>query len=267
MLKFACAAWGFREYSLPEYFAAARKMGLDSVEINLDEGQTNHLSPADSDDELKQAAQQAADAGVRIVAIAGSNDFTVADATARQKQVDRVKRQIDVCAALGAEVLRIFAGWASEKQVGDETFANVRQCLEDVALYAETNGVVVAVENHGGITNTGAQCARLLEGLPAAVGLNYDPANFRHCDEDPLAALMVTADRVVYSHWKDVRLEKDEWEYCAMGSGVITWEPIVAKLAASYAGYWAIEYEEPTDVERGTKASLQYLQQCAERYC
>ena len=262
MAKLACAAWGFREYTPPEYFAAVKKLGLDFVELNLDEGETHHLSPSDSEDDLQLAARQAADVGVQIVALAGGNDFTVSDAAARRQQIDSVKRQIDVCAILGAEVLRIFAGWVSVKQVRDETFANVRTCLEELAPYAAANDVVVAIENHGGITSTSAKCIRLLDGLPPAVGLNYDPANFAHCDEDPLAALMVTADHIVYTHWKDVRLVDDEWEYCAVGEGVINWQPIVAKLAAYYDGYWAIEYEETADAERGTKVSLDYLKDC-----
>ena len=265
MLKLACAAWGFREYPLPEYFRASKELGLEFVEVNLDEGQSQHLSPSDSDGALQLAVRQAADAGVQIVAVAGSSDFTVSDCASRRQQIDRVKRQIDICAMLQAPVLRLFAGWASEKQVHDETFARVRACLEELAAPAAANDVLLAVENHGGVTKTGAQCARLLAGLPPTIGLNYDAANFRHCDEDPLAALLVTADDVIYTHWKDVRLADDEWEYCAMGEGVITWEPIVAALAASYDGYWALEYEEPADVERGTRVSLDCLRRCAQR--
>lgn len=264
MPKLACAAWGFRNYSPREYFAAVKNLGLDFVEINLDEGQTEHLSPSDSDAELMAAKQQAEEQGVRIVAVAGSSDFTVSDPAARQMQIDEVKRQIDVCTVLEAEVLRLFAGWVSEKQVTDTSFAHVRECLSQLAPYAKANDVVLAVENHGGITATGAQCRRLLEDLPPSVGFTYDPANFRHCDEDPLAALVVIGNRVVYSHWKDVRLAEDEWEYCAMGEGVITWEPIVEELARFYDGYWAIEYEEPDDVERGTKVSYQYLRKCLD---
>ena len=126
MLELACAAWGFREYTLPQYFAVAKELGLDYVEVNLDEGQSQHLALSASQADLQVAARQAADAGVRIVAVAGSNDFTVADANARQQQIDKVQRQIDVCAVLGAEVLRIFAGWLPEKQVRDDTFSHVR---------------------------------------------------------------------------------------------------------------------------------------------
>ncbi len=265
MPKLACAAWGFREYTPPRYFAAARQLGLEFVEINIDEGQTRHLSPSDSDADLQKVARQAADEGVKIVAVAGGNDFTVPDAAARAKQVDAVKRQLDVCATLGAEVLRIFAGWAGDKQVRDETFGWVRDCLEELAPYAEKSGVTIAVENHGGVTKTGAECLRLLRDMPRTVGLNYDPANFRHADEDPLAALLVTRDRIVYTHWKDVKLVDDGWEYCAMGEGVIAWQPIVAELLTFYDGYWAIEYENPADVQEGTKVCLDCLTEAVSR--
>jgi len=45
-----------------------------------------------------------------------------------------------------------------------------------------------------------------------------------------------------------------------VGEGVIDWAPIVEALTASdFDGYWAIEYENPPDAERGTKDSLDYL--------
>jgi sugar phosphate isomerase/epimerase len=65
---------------------------------------------------------------------------------------------------------------------------------------------------------------------------------------------------VNYTHWKDVRWVNGETAYCAVGEGEIRWEPIIAELQrAGYAGYWAIEYEAPEDVERGTRDSFAFL--------
>jgi sugar phosphate isomerase/epimerase len=176
-----------------------------------------------------------------------------------------------MCEALGAKVLRVFAGWVSASAYTDATFERISDALMQVGEYAADRAVSVAMENHGGITATGAQCYRLLI-APACglanryntlpLGLNYDPANFRHAGEDPLSALLVTADLVNYSHWKDVRYEGDTPEYCAVGEGVIDWAPIVEELLASGDdGYWAIEYEEPEDVVRGTRDSAEYLRE------
>ena len=119
-----------------------------------------------------------------------------------------------------------------------------------VVYYADGDTVGVSELYSRAIDGTGSE-ARLtdLSGLMDVVDFAISP----------------DSEYVVYSHWKDVRLAAGLWEYCAMGAGVIAWEPIVARLAASYDGYWAIEYEEPSDVERGTRASLDYLRRCAQR--
>jgi len=256
--KFACAAWGFREMALPEYFAASKKLGIDLVEVNVSANTPKHLTYDATDAQIAEMEEMAEDAGVTVVALAGGNNFAAADL---QAEIDKVKRQIDMTAAAGAQVLRIFAGWVGAAGFNDETFATISEALQTVGEHAEDAGVLVAVENHGGVTATGAQCLRLLEPVTSpAVGLNYDPANFRHATEDALAALLVTCDRVNYSHWKDVHYVDGEPEYCAVGEGVIDWQPIVDHLIASgFDGYWAIEYEAVEDVERGTRDSLACL--------
>ncbi|MGD9498229.1 MAG: sugar phosphate isomerase/epimerase family protein [Armatimonadota bacterium] len=264
--RFACAAWGFREMSLPEYFAAARSAGLEFVEVNVSPATPKHLTYEATDVQIEAMLRQAADAGVRVVALAGGNNFAAEDVAA---EVAKVRRQIDMAAVAGAEVLRIFAGWVGAAQFTDATFARISDALEQVGEYGAAQGVCVAMENHGGITATGAQCRRLLADaaagmpvsrIPKPLGLNYDPANFRHSGEDALAALMVTSELINYSHWKDVRYEGDKPEYCAVGEGIIDWQPIVQSLVRNgFDGYWAIEYETVADVERGTRESLAYL--------
>ncbi len=265
-VKFACAAWGFREMSLPEYFEAAKGLGLDFVEVNVSPNTPRHLTYDASDAEIEAMVRQASDAGVTVVALAGGNNFAAADLDA---EIASVRRQIDMAALAGAEVLRIFAGWVGPSQFTDETFRRISDALKQVGEYGAAAGVRVAVENHGGITATGAQCRRLLADAAAGMsvteiekplGLNFDPANFRHAGEDALAALMVTGELINYSHWKDVRYEGDRPEYCAVGEGVIDWAPIVETLVRNgFDGYWAIEYENVADVIRGTRASLEYL--------
>lgn len=256
--KFACAAWGFREMTLEEYFAASKAMGIDLVEVNCSPQSPKHLTYDATDERIAEMTSLADDAGIKVVALAGGNNFAAADIDA---EIVSVKRQIDMTAAAGADVLRLFAGWVGASQYTDATFAQISDALQIVGEYAEGAGVLVAVENHGGVTATGAQCLRLLEPVTSpAVGLNFDPANFRHAGEDAMAALTVTADLINYSHWKGVYYEGDEPEYCAVGEGIMDWQPIVdALIASGFDGYWAIEYETVADVERGAKASLDYL--------
>ena len=160
MPKFACAAWGFREMTLPEYFAACNKLGLEFVEVNLSDGTPKHLTPDATEDDIKQMLSQAEDAGVKVVALAGGNNFAAEDVAA---EIEKVKGQIDLAATAGAEVLRVFAGWVGASGYTDATFAQISDALQQVGEHAEDAGVLVAMENHGGVTATGAQCLRLLE--------------------------------------------------------------------------------------------------------
>lgn len=265
-VKLACAAWGFRKMQLPEYFDAVREMDIELVEVNLGPNSPGHLPFDATDADLDRAAQAAKDAGVEIVALAGGNNFAAEDLDA---EIAKVNSQIDMCVALGADVLRIFAGWLKPATYTDADFDRISDALLQVGEYALERDVAVAMENHGGITATGAQCYRLLidpicellEGADRqSLGLNYDPANFRHAGEDPLGALMVTGDLIVYSHWKDVRFEGETPEYCAVGEGMIEWAPVIEEMIATgFDGYWAIEYEEAEDIVRGTRDSAEYL--------
>jgi len=264
-MKVACAAWGFREMGLREFFRAARGLGIEFVEVNCSGSVPKHLMPSSSVEEARGASELARSEGVRVVAIAAGNDFTLAEEERWRGEVERVKRVVDLAEAAGAEVVRVFAGWA--KEPGEEVMRRAARGIREVAEYAAPKGILVAVEINGGITATGELCAKLLEmaGDLPNLGLNYDPANFAHVGEDPLRALEAVGERVVYCHLKDVRPGPEgRPEYCALGEGEIDWAPIFDRLKGFYRGYLAIEYERAEDVVEGTRRSLENLRKFLE---
>jgi sugar phosphate isomerase/epimerase len=98
------------------------------------------------------------------------------------------------------------------------------------------------------------------------VRANFDPGNFAYCREDPLAAWMVLHDLVGYAHFKDVQVRNSALQYCSLGDGVTDWPPLIeAMLRDDYHGYWAIEYEEPSDCVQGTERCLQVLRTAVGR--
>lgn len=259
-MKVACAAWGFREMKLDEYFEAVRALGIPFVEVNCTQSVPKHLSPKATPEEAKQISELAQSLGVKVVALAASNDFTTENEASWRNHVEAVKYVVDLAEAAGAEVVRIFAGWT--QKVDNAAFERAARGIREVGEYAEAKGIAIAVENHGGITATGEQCAKLLGlvGELPNVGLNYDPANFAYYGEDPLHALKAIGKRVAYCHLKDVRRTPDgKPEYCAVGDGEINWAPIFEELRSFYVGYLAVEYERSEDVVDGTKRSLETI--------
>jgi len=261
MPQYVCNTWGFREVGLKETLDAVRGLGFRLVEL-VCTPRSGHLQPTMSDEELQVVRNMAQACGLTIVAVDGGNDFTVDDPEKLRQQVHQSLRLVDVTAALGAKVVRLFAGFAPVEAITPATYRQVGDCLSQVGEYAQKRGIAVTVENHGGITATGASCARIMAHVSsAAVGLNFDPANFWDDDEDPNVALDSILPFINYTHWKDCqRLPDGSHRYCALGQGDIDWEPLVKRLLRVYDGYYAIEYEEPSDVIEGTRISLEFLQ-------
>ena len=261
-LKLCAGAWGFREVDIPEYLAACGRLGFRFAEMNLtDAPGTRHLSPDPAKPELDAMARAEEAAGVKVVCLCVGNDFTGPDAEAVRASVGQVKGYVDIAADYGAEVIRVFAGWTAFESLRAEHYQRCAAALAEVGAHGQDKGVLIALENHGGPTATAAQVRRLLELADHPnVKANFDGGNFAKCKEDPLAAYAVLRGRIGYTHWKDVRAAGDELEYCALGDGITDWAPLVQGLLDDgYDGYWAMEYEEPADVEAGMQRCIDAL--------
>lgn len=261
-MKLGCASWGFRELGLEEYFEAAESLGLKYLEVEcFNEAEAPRHIPSDfTPEDMIQLQAKAREKNIKIVSFAGSDDFTVTDKSAVANDIVRIKRMIDLAAAGGSEVIRLFAGWIEEGKATDATYEQVIKAFKEVGEYAFGKDVVLVVENHGGITSSPAQMRRILDGISLpSVRLNYDPANFHHCKNDPVKALEELKNYVSYVHLKDSLFKGGIHEFKAVGEGEINWPPIKKWLDTRFNGYAMIEYEDPVDVISGTERSLSFL--------
>lgn len=261
-LKLACGAWGFREYNLEQLCLAAKRLGLNWVEINATASpQIDHLPQVPGPDDIKRMQDAAAAAGVGVCGWCASNNFTGGSDADLRASIDLIKRTIDAAAAASVPVVRVFAGWDKFETLTTAKYARCAAALRECGQHAEGTGVIVALENHGGPTATAAQVLRLLtECDHPCVLANYDGGNFAHSREDPLAAYMVLRGRIGYTHWKDVRVVDGELHYTCLKQGLSDWAPVVrAMVADGYDGFWTIEYEEPADVEDGTLRCVEVI--------
>ncbi|MFO7956087.1 MAG: TIM barrel protein, partial [Candidatus Brocadiia bacterium] len=128
-------------------------------------------------------------------------------------------------------------------------------------------GVRVALENHGGLSSTGAEMLRLLDLADHPnVFANYDGGNFALHGEDPVSAYLLLRGDIGYTHWKGVCANGDELTACALGEGIIDWTPVVnGLLADAYDGYWTLELPEGEGMEAALKRSMEYLREVTGR--
>ena len=102
--------------------------------------------------------------------------MTLADEDERAEQVAMVKEWLGHALALGAPQMRVFAGATPDGSTDEEAFDRAVASFKECVPVAAETGVVMALENHGGITSTSAQTIRLIE----AVELRVAQGEFGH---------------------------------------------------------------------------------------
>lgn len=270
-------AWyGFRELTASNYFSIAATLGLTSVEIPMywQVVEDNLFDLRRTDDLLRLADK----AGVRmhagVAAIELSTPFDIRGLPIGEDWVAfnkiLAKRVIDVSAALELQVVRLV-----EPNVEPENLAVAETYLEaygialrDLGDYAEQRGLLVVAENYG---TTAKQMRMLLDVADHTnVGTLFDPCNYARIGDDPVDALNLIGDKILYCHLKDTRdndsRASDElfpgsrWQpSVAVGHGDIDWHTLLPALASIYSGVAVIECEMPDDVVAATTQSRDLL--------
>lgn len=191
---------------------------------------------------LMQIKERTFRLGLDISGTAIGNDFCVAPGPKRDEQLQLTRNWIDHAAAMGAPVIRIFAGKVPQ---GDTEEVALDRCVEGInesLAYAATKGVVLALENHGGITATPEQLLSIVQRVESSpwFGVNFDSGNFR--TEDPYGDLEKIAPYAVNAQIKVMMSPPNGGKQPADLARIVN----ILK-AANYRGYLVLEYEEQDD--------------------
>jgi sugar phosphate isomerase/epimerase len=175
--------------------------------------------------------------GLDISGTAIAQDFCQGDIEKRARDIAHTITWIDHAAAMGAPCIRIFAGNVPKGVTEDEAIQNCIRGIEACLPYAAEKGVILALENHGGITGTSEAMLKIVKGVAPSpyFGVNFDGGNFRTAD--PYADLEKIAPYAVNAQLK-VDMHPDGKTVPADFARVIG----ILK-AASYRGYVVLEYE------------------------
>lgn len=242
-LKLSLAAYSYRQYltgdaprmNLFAFADLAADLRVDAIEP------TSYYFPPDVDSGYLQRLQRHAFLlGLDISGTAIGNDFCVAEGPAQSEQIERTKMWIDRAADLHAPVIRTFAGSTPKGDTDAAALERVVAAYKEVLPYAAERGIMLALENHGGITSTPDQMLKLIEAIDHPnFGVNLDSGNFH--TEDPYADLARIAPYAVNVQIKTEvsRAGKKEEADLARLVGILR--------EAKYSGYVALEYEAAED--------------------
>ena len=139
-------------------------------------------------------------------------DFINGSGGDTKAEIERVKKEVDLAAILGAKSMRHDAttGLGRGKSF-DMLLPIIADACREVAQYAEKKGIKTMVENHGFF----CQDALRVEKLFSAVnhpnfGLLCDMGNFLCADDDPAKAFSIVAPFAFYVHAKDFHIKSAE---------------------------------------------------------
>lgn len=221
--------------TLEQFIDFASKLPLDAVEL------TSYYFPTTEREYLAARKGQCTRYGLDVSGTAVGNDFCVVEPEKRREQMDVVKRWIEHTSLLGGKTIRIFAGRVP--QGGSEEDARKRciDGIEEACEYAGQYGILLALENHGGITATLEQILAIVESVKSEwFGVNLDSGNFHTAD--PYGDLAKLAPYAVNAQLKTEMTPQGGAKEDA------DLERLVEILKqVGYRGYVALEYEGTED--------------------
>ena len=191
---------------------------------------------------LRELKLRAFNNGVTVSGTAVRNNFCMPAGPAKQKEIDHVKKWIDYSVEFFAPHIRIFAGTlpdGTDKKVGIQWVADgIRKCLG----YAAERGIVLGLENHGGITARAADHLAICDavGDHPWFGINLDTGNYR---TNPYEELAMSAPRSVNVQIK-VEVFKEDQKTKELAD-IPRLRDILVN--AGYKGWVALEYEAAGD--------------------
>jgi sugar phosphate isomerase/epimerase len=218
----------------------AAEAGVDGLDATV------YWFPDTSDSFLIPLRALAYRNAVEIYSISIRTEMTRATAQERAAETAAIHKWIDVAVKLGAGHIRVFGGRVPKGSTEDQAAMWCAETLKPAAEYAAKHGVILGLENHGGITATAARILEIVRKVDSpAVGINLDTGNF---EKNAWAQIEMLAPQAVNVQVKaEVR---DDSGNRVPGD----WPRVIGILKkAGYRGYLALEYEEkdaPANVPR-----------------
>ncbi|MBN1865112.1 MAG: sugar phosphate isomerase/epimerase, partial [Victivallales bacterium] len=129
-------------------------------------------------------------------------------------------------------------------------------------------GVVLALENHGGLPCTGEEQVEIIESVNSPfLKATVDVGNYMQVGQEGQEGTAVAAHLAAYVHFKDFKKilpaegSRIPWELqtCTVGEGDVEHIECLKTLKkAGYKGYVALEYEGSEDEKVGVPKSLDF---------
>ncbi|WP_372630355.1 sugar phosphate isomerase/epimerase family protein [Cohnella sp.] len=218
---------------------------------------------------------KAAEAGIEISNYAIGANFAGLDDESFEREIARVKREVDVAAALGVKLMRHDVANSEDRSIRQfmKDFPKLVEACRRIADYAAQYGITTSIENHGYYVQASDRVQAIVNEVERSnFRTTLDIGNFVCVDENPLVGVRNNAKLASIVHVKDFYIRPatenpgDGWFRSANGAylrGAIaghgdldTREALRIVKESGFAGYLSIEFEGMEPCVQATKIAL-----------
>lgn len=245
--------------------------GVDILHRQMDIGEKEPLT-ADGRSYLQKLKRHAFRNGIDLICLSIHQDFVDPKTEYRQQQIDHTLKCIEIAYELGVPCIRLNSGrWNTIQSFDDlmkargiepvlpghtedDGFKWCIDCIEKCLTKCAECGVILALENHWGLTRTPEGLLRVLNSIQSPwLGGLMDTGNFL---EDPYDKLKEIAPKTVFVQAKTY-YGGGEWYTLELD-----YKRIAKILAdANYTGYVSLEMEGKENPDIAVPKSIEMLRQ------
>jgi L-ribulose-5-phosphate 3-epimerase len=270
-VKFGVSSYSFWHFRGPKFpletvINRASALGVQGVEV------LHRQMESEERAYLHRLKRRAFLNGVDLICLSIHQNFVSPDPEVRQQNVAHTVHCIQTAHEMGIPCIRLNSGrWGTVESFDrlmeirgeepplpghteDEAFGWCIEATEQCLKAAETYGVLLALENHWGLTREPEGVLRIVDALGSPwLSVLMDTGNFL---EAPYAKLERMAPRAAYVHAKTY-FGGGEWYTLDLDYRKVA--EILAK--AAYRGYVSLEFEGKEDAETAVPRSLALLRE------
>ena len=253
-MKTALCTIAFKELDVERVLDLARDNALDGVEIW---GKEPHMGDAFDAERCARVRDAVAARGL-VVSALGSyikpemEDFESHGAAA-----------LDIAAALGTNVVRIWAGGGASAQVTCDVYGDAVVALRRFCPQAEARGITLAFESHDNtIADNARGILRLIDEVGSPALKTYYQPSRRDGADDPYEAAELLGPHVVNVHAQNFDAERAG--RAPVGKGMVDYRRVAEILKRhGFDGYLEIEFVGEEDKFASLAADAAFLKQLA----
>jgi L-ribulose-5-phosphate 3-epimerase len=210
------------------------ELGLDGLDTTV------YWFPDTSDQYLAMLRRTAYKNAVNLYSIAVRVRLAQPTPELRLAEFESLKKWVDVAERLGATHIRVFGGAIPKGATEDQAIAWAVEVLKRGAEYSGSKGILIGVEDDGGLTTTAEPTLRIVKQTDSPwAGMNLDTGNFPKNGYSQVEMCIPYATSV---HFKTQIADENGAKQKA------DWDRLIGMFAtAGYKGYLSLEYESQGD--------------------